>query len=111
MGKRFDEFIQRKKELGVLYQHTFTGNDICGNCIYRKPWQDICAKFNKQIERKNQGNSYYDRKGNWQHAFHHLPCEECLSYKIQKQDLQYYINSYKKKFPNRKISEFEVMNE
>ena len=52
MGKRFDEFIQHKKEIGVLYQHTFAGNDICGNCIYRRPWQNLCSKFKKKVFKK-----------------------------------------------------------
>ena len=95
MGKRFDEFIQHKKEIGVLYQHTFAGNDICGNCIYRRPWQNLCSKFKKSIQKRGQANG----------GFHHIPCEECLNYKIQECDLNYYINSYKKKFPSRKISE------
>ena len=95
MGKRLDEFIQHKKEIGILYQHTFAGNDICGNCIYRRPWQNLCSKFKKCIQKRGQANG----------EFHHIPCEECLNYKIQECDLNYYINSYKKKFSSRKISE------
>ena len=95
MSKRFNEFIEHKKETGVLYQHTFAGNDICGKCIYRMPWQDFCRKFKKSIRRVNQINK----------GFHHLPCKECLAYGIQKEDLQYYINSYKKKYPNRIVDE------
>ena len=49
----------------------------------------------KSIQKRGQANG----------GFHHIPCEECLNYKIQECDLNYYINSYKKKFPNRKISE------
>ena len=95
MGKRFDEFIKRKKENGILYQHTLAGNDICGSCIYRKAWLNKCTKFNKKIQKIGQRNG----------GFHHLPCKECLSYKIQNIDLNYYINAYKKRFPNRKINE------
>ena len=97
MAKMFNDFIQRKIQLGVLYQHTFKGNDICGNCIYRRPFQNFCRKFNKKIQKVGQSNG----------GFHHSPCENCLKYKIQKIDINYYINSYKRKFPNREIGEID----
>lgn len=105
MAKRFNDFIQRKKEIGVLYQHTLAGNDICGKCIYRRPWQNLCSKFNKPIEKRTHGGMYIGIDGKNHSGFYHLPCEECLNYKIQECDLNYYINSYKKKFPNRIIQE------
>lgn len=94
MPKKFNEFIERKIQNKTLYQHTLAGNDICNNCIYRRPWQNFCSKFNKKIQKIGQRNN----------GFHHLPCQECLNYQIQKCDIQYYINSYKKKFPNREIN-------
>ena len=104
MPKRFDDFIDRKIANGILYQHTFAGNDICGKCIYRRPWQNLCAKFNKKIEKVTQGQRWYDRTGKTHNAFHHLPCQECLNYKIQKCDIQYYINAYKKKNPYKVVN-------
>lgn len=83
----FEYAINRKIESGVLYQHTFAGNDICGNCKYRYAWQDKCSKFNKKIQKIGQKNK----------GFHHLPCSECLQYKIQDCDIIYFKNSYKNK--------------
>lgn len=97
MGKHFDNYIENITRNNTLYQHTFRGNDICGRCIYRRAWQNRCAKFNATIERVNQGNG----------GFHHLPCTQCLDYTLQKCDLQYYINSYKKKFPERETKSAE----
>lgn len=94
MGKRFNEYIERKISTGTLYQHTLAGNDICGNCIYRRPWQNLCSKFNKPIQKIGQRNR----------GFHHLPCTECLNYKIQKCDIQYYVNVYKKRNPYKVVN-------
>lgn len=104
MGKRFDEYIKRKISNGILYQHTLADKNICGRCIYRKPWQNWCSKFNKKIEKVNQSGKYFDKNMNICSAFHHLPCKECLSYKIQKCDIQYYINAFKKKNPYKLIN-------
>lgn len=86
-SKRFEEALKLKIEKGTLYQHTFAGNDICGNCNYRYAFQDKCSKFNKKIQKVGQRNG----------GFHHLPCQECLSYKIQQQDINYFRMSYKNK--------------
>lgn len=81
----FEHAMSEKFKSGVLYQHTFAGNDICGNCNYRFAWQNKCSKFNKAIQKIGQGNK----------GFHHLPCAECLGYKIQESDINYFKNSYK----------------
>ena len=85
--KRFEEFLRLKIEGGTLFQHTFAGNDICGNCNYRFAFQDKCSKFNKKIAKVGQRNA----------GFHHLPCTECLEYKIQECDINYFKRSYKNK--------------
>lgn len=103
MGKRFNEYIERKIANGTLYQHTLAGNDICGNCIYRRPWQNLCSKFNKPIEKRTHGGRYIGIDGRKHNGFYHLPCQECLNYKIQKCDVQYYVNAYKKRNPYKVI--------
>lgn len=104
MGKRFNEFIERKVSNGILYQHTLAGNNICGSCVYRRPWQNLCSKFNRSIEKKTHGGRYYSTDGNTYNGFYHLPCEECLNYKIKKSDIQYYINVYKKRNPYKVVA-------
>lgn len=103
MGKRFNEYIERKISKGTLYQHTLAGNDVCGNCIYRRPWQNLCSKFNKPIEKRTHGGRYTGIDGRKHNGFYHLPCQECLNYKIQRCDVQYYINAYKKRNPYKLI--------
>lgn len=80
----FEFTMKQKLESGTLYQHTFAGNNICGNCNYRFAWQSKCSKFNKEIQKVEQGNR----------GFHHLPCIECLEYKIQACDINYFKSSY-----------------
>jgi len=83
----FKDFLQRKKESGTLYQATFIGNNICGNCDYRQPFKNNCLKFNNPIERIRQRNG----------GFHHLPCKECLEYFINSEDLIFIEKSYNKR--------------
>jgi hypothetical protein len=80
----FEYAMKQKFKNGKLYQHTFAGNDICGGCAYRLAWQNKCSKFNKPIQKVGQ----YNR------GFHHLPCSECLEYKIQECDINYFTKSY-----------------
>lgn len=51
MSKRFDELIERKIQNKTLYQHTFAGNDICNNCIYRRPWQIFVQSLKKRYKK------------------------------------------------------------
>lgn len=82
----FEYAMNRKIESGVLYQHTFAGDNICGGCRYRFAWQDKCSKFNEAIQKIKQRNG----------GFHHLPCAECLVYKIQQCDINYLFKKNKK---------------
>lgn len=83
----FEDAMERKLESGTLYQKTVNGNNICGGCIYRQAWTNKCSKFKKSIARREQHNT----------GFHHLPCNECLSYKIQKSDIDYFKKKEKTK--------------
>lgn len=84
----FEYKLNKKIETGTLYHTAFrTGRKVCNNCNYRGAWSDTCKKFNKKIKRINQSNG----------GFHHEPCEECLNYKIQQQDINYIRACYERK--------------
>ena len=86
----FELKMKKKMESGILYYITHETNiAICSNCDYRGWKSNTCRKFWKPIKRVNHS------KG----GFYHLPCEECLKYKITQQDINYFTNVYNR---NRK---------
>lgn len=80
----FEYMLNKKIESGTLYYTTMANNKICGRCNYRGWQTNTCRKFFKKIERVNQTNG----------GFHHLPCVECLNYKITQQDINYIKKCY-----------------
>ena len=83
-----DPILNKKIESGTLYYKTMTdGRAICGRCNYRGWRTNTCRKFMKQIKRVQQTNG----------GFHHLPCAECLNYKLTEQDINYIKRCYEYK--------------
>jgi hypothetical protein len=83
----FEYMLNKKIEAGTLYYTTFNGKFVCNRCNYRGAWTDTCRKFNKKIKKINQANG----------GFHHEPCQECLNYKLQQQDINYIRSCYNRK--------------
>lgn len=84
----FEYMLNKKIESGTLYYKTMTdGRAICGRCNYRGWRTNTCRKFMKQIKRVQQTNG----------GFHHLPCAECLNYKLTEQDINYIKRCYEYK--------------
>ena len=44
------------------------GGSRCGNCKFRKPWQDLCSFFNTKIEKGTHGGT----------GFHHYRSQVCI---------------------------------
>ena len=81
----FEYMLNKKNESGTLYYTTITDHKaICGRCNYRGWRTDTCRKFLKKIKRVQQSNG----------GFHHLPCQECLNYKLTQQDINYIKKCY-----------------
>lgn len=89
--------INKKIEQGTLYHTTLSNNKICDSCPYRNPFTSHCRKFNTGIIKVNQCNG----------GFHHIPCNQCLEYQIQKQDVMHMIYKFKR---NRKTIDVEKIN-
>ena len=89
MSKADFEYVLNKKiESGTLYYKTITdGRAICGRCNYRGWRTNTCRKFMKQIKRVQHANG----------GFYHLPCAECLNYKLTEQDINYIKRCYEYK--------------